>query len=831
MSNLAIIMRQVRRSSRQAVLFVLCVALSLTALTAFSGFALSVGRSLRQDARKLHGADIIIKSYDPISAPVEHVLEHLSDSKQVQRVNIHEFFSMVRAEHETASLLAGLKVVEPGYPLYGEITLASGRPFDHVLAPGKCIVEQSLLDRLGLSKGDLLRVGYTTLTIADIVTAEPDRPVNYFSFGPRVFADARDLPAMGLVAEGSRIRRMILVKVQDPDRVDTVAEQLKRAALPDQEQVDTYLTAGSRVSRFLNNFFFFLNLVGLFILLLAGLGIQGTLGAMLKEKQPTIAIMKTLGATNVYMFRHFAGIIALLGVAGIGLGVFSGVFLQKLLASVLAPYLPADLTQTISWVGVLEGVALGVGVVTLFSFLPLYRISEMRPMMIFRRQSGTMAAKLPWYLSSGLMLIFFLALVLWHMQDIRVGFQFTGGMIALILAAALPAQLMLVAIKRRRFRGLVLRQAARGLFRQGNATRSIMITLTASLAVIFANYLIEKNLNATFVQTYPENAPNTFFVDIQPGQSEEFKRTVGDSVELYPIVRARVTAVNGNAIDRQTERQKRRDNLSRVFNLTYRQHLLEDETIVQGNNLFRPDWPDQQVSVLDTVVAMHPMAIGDTINFKIQGVPLKARISSIRTRTQASFSPFFYFVFPESVLKDAPQTLFAALKVPQKQLGALQGRIVARFPNISVIDMTQTIAVFARLMNRLSDIIQSFSLFSMAAGLLILISAIYATRAERIVESVYYKILGAGNGFVLRVFALENLLIGSLSAILGLILAQAGAFWVCKVKLDIGYHPFLLSSGFMIGAAVLLVMAVGLTASRSIMEKRPAVYLREQTDG
>ncbi len=831
MSQVAVILRQVRRSSRQAILFVLCVALSLTALTAFSGYARSVDQSLRQDARKLHGADIIIKSYDPISVPLEKALEGLADDRQVRRVNIHEFFSVVRAAQETASLLAGLKVVERGYPFYGQVVLASGRPFDQVLAPGRCIVEQSLLDRMGLGKGDLLKVGFTTLKIADVVTAEPDRPVNYFSFGPRVFADAGDLPAMGLVAEGSRIRRVVLVKVRDPDRVAAVAQQLKRAALPEQEQVDTYLTAGSRVRRFLNNFFFFLKLVGLFILLMAGLGIQGTLGALLKEKQSTIAIMKTLGATNAYILRHFGGIIAILGVAGIGLGLLSGVFLQKLLAGVLTPYLPVGLSQAVSWVGVLEGVALGFGVVALFSFLPLYRVAEMRPMMIFRRQSGPIAGKWPWYLSSALILIFFIGLVLWHMQDIRFGLQFVGGLTALIFAAALPTQILLAAIRRWPVRGLVLRQAVRGLFRRDNATRSVMITLTASLAVIFANYLIQKNLDATFVQSYPQDAPNAFFVDIQPRQSEAFVQALGRPVTLYPIVRARIAAVNGEAIDRQKERQKRRDNLSRVFNLTYRHQLLKDETIIQGNALFRPDWPDQQVSVLDTVVAMHPMAIGDTISFKIQGVPLEARISSIRSREQASFSPFFYFVFPETVLKDAPQTLFAALRLPPQQLGALQGRIVSRFPNISVIDMTQTIRVFTRLMNQLSDIIRAFSLFSIAAGLLILTSAIYATRAERIIESVYYKILGAGKAFILQVFALENLLIGLLSGIMALILGQAGAYWVCRMKLDVDYHPFLLSSGLMIGATVLLVMMVGLTASRSIMEKRPAVFLREQADG
>jgi putative ABC transport system permease protein len=828
MAHLTIILRQVRRSSRQAVLFTLCVALSLMTLAAFSGFAASVHDSLRNDARKLQGGDIIIKSYDPLSASLERTLEGMAANRSIRFARIHEFHSMVRAENESVSILADLKVVAPGYPFYGTVVLASGRPFEKVLAPGHCIVAQSLLDRMGLKPGDRLKVGRITLTIADIVTAEPDRPVNLFSFGPRVFAAAADLPAMGLVVAGSRIRRIVLVKVRDPGRVAALAQRLKDAARPDEAQVDTYLTAGSRISRFFNNLFFFLKLVGLFILLMAGLGIQGTLEAMFREKQSTIAIMKTLGATRTYMMRHFAGIVALLGTAGIGLGLAGGMLLQALLDRVLAPYLPPGWGRSISWAGIAEGVALGIGVVGLFSYLPLQYVARLRPMTIFRRETGGTAPKGPLLVSGALIGIFFFGLVLWHMRDLRFGLQFTGGMIGLVLAAALPTHLLLAGIRRWPMRRLAMRQAARGLFRRGNATRSIMITLSASLAVIFANYLIARNLDRTFVQSYPPDAPNAFFVDIQASQADAFTRAVGGHVTLYPIVRARLTAINGRPIDRQKERRKHRDNLARVFNLTYRHTLLQDERIVQGRDLFRSDWPDRQVSVLDTVVDMHPMAIGDTLEFKIQGVPLRARIASIRTRTAASLSPFFYFVFPASVLKDAPQTLFAALKVPPGRLGRLQNRIVARFPNISVIDMTRTIGIFTRLMDRLSTIIRSLSLFSIAAGLLILVSAVYATRAERVVEAVYYKILGAGKGFVLRVFALENFLIGLLSGITALGMAQAGAFWVCHRRLDIDYHPFLLSSGLMIGATVLLVMLVGLAASRSIMEKRPAVYLREQ---
>lgn len=831
MRPLSKIIRQVRRSSKQAVLFVLCVALSLTTLTAFSGFAASVGRSLLNDSRKLHAADIIIQSYDPISVPLDRAIDRLTADSQVLRADVHRFLSVVRASDENSSVLAGLKVVGPGYPFYGEVGLASGRSFHEVLTPGRCIVAQTLLDRMGAKVGDRLKTGYTSLAIADVVVSEPDRPLNFFSFGPRVFIHDNDLDALGLVSKGSRIRREVLLKVPGAGRLEDIAAQLKRVAVEDQEQVNTFRTAGTRIKRFLDNFFFFLKLVGLFILLMAGLGIQGTLAALIKEKQQTIAIMKAVGATNRYIIRHFIGLVGVMGAAGTGMGIFCGLWVQKALGWALASFLPADLNLSISWIGVAEGVGLGFVVVTVFSYLPLARIKGLRPMMIFRRDANQGASRRSAFIAGALAMIFFFGLVLRHMHDVRFGLYFVGGICALVAVAAALTQTLLWAIGRRPVAFLTLRQAIKGLFRKGNATRSTIVTLTVSLCVIFANYFIEKNLDAAFVQSYPQGAPNAYFVDIQKDQKEAFIRKVGGDVTLYPIVRARVTAINDQAVNRERERKKRRDNFSRVFNLTYRHHLLEDETLLEGSGLFQKAWPDLQVSILDTVAAMHPVAVGDTISFNIQGVPLKARISSIRTRKRSSFSPFFYFVFPEKVLAQAPQTYFAALKVPSEQLGALQTRIVSQFQNISVIDLSQTIGVFTRLMNQLSRIIRGFSIFSIGAGLLILISAVYATRAERMVEAVYYKILGAGKKFVFNVFAMENLLIGFLSSLLAMGMAQAGAYWVCTFKLDIDYHPFMISSLVMVLAALMLVVAVGLVASRSIMAKRPVTYLREQADG
>lgn len=830
-SEIRILLRQLARSSRQALVFVLCVALSLTTLTAFSGFARSVRQSLLADARSLHAADIIIRSSSPFTSELEQAVAREVAADRIEMTRIYNFYSVVRTVAADKSLLAQLKVVEPAYPFYGEVGLLSGGKLSETLTQGKVVVEQLLLDRLDLKPGDRLQVGYTTLEIADVVTAEPDRPVNLFAFGPRIFVSHQDLKALGLIEKGSRIRYRMLIQVKDAQQLEALAGAFKAVADPEQEGVDTYRTARSGVRRFLDNFIFFLKLVGIFILVLAGMGVQSTLTALLREKRQTIAIMKTLGASSRYIQSHFMKLTALLGALGIALGVAAGLGLQLSLHRLLADFLPANLTLAWAPFGVLEGVAVGLVVVVLFTLLPLYHLRLLRPLMIFRRELPSPHRRWPAWISSAFMLVFFFALTAWHTEDAELGLYLVAGLGGVILIAGTLGHFSLVGLRRLKVRHLAIRQAVRGLFRPGNATRPVVITLTTSLAVIFAIFLIEANLNATFVRSYPEDAPNLFFIDIQPDQRQGFLRLVDQEATFYPVVRARVTAVNGERIDRERQRRGRGDSLARTMNLTYRDSLLDTEKLISGRRLYRSDWQEPQVSVLDEVLKMHPMKVGDRLGFKIQGVPLTARISSIRTRVGEHLSPFFYFVFPTEVLGAAPQTVFTALRVPASQVADLQTRLVSAFPNISVIDLSATIKVLARLMQRLSSILRSFTALSIAAGVLILTSAVWATRAQRMTEAVYFKILGARKRFVLQVFTLENLLISLMSGMMALALAHMGAWSFCHFFFEIPYKPFLPASGGLLLGNAAIVVATGLLASWAILAKKPVSYLREQADG
>jgi len=829
MRKIRLVRRQLTGSLHQATIFVLCVVLSLVTLVSLSGFSRSVHSSFLKDARQLHAADIIIHAHSPFSKPLTQELSRQEQQRTVVSAAISEFYSIVRTVRGDASLLSNLKVVDRGYPFYGTLQLASGRTFADVLTSGSVVVEQALLDRLHLKINDRVRIGKASFTISDVVLLEPDRPVNFFSLGPRVFIPTSDLAKLDLVGKGSRVNYTVLVKVMNQRDLEKIALQLRSVSLPDRERVETYRTADSGVKRFFDNFLFFLNLIGIFTLLLAGIGIQSSLTAYLREQERTIAVMKAVGAGSRFIIRNYFGLVSILGLIGTLLALGASFLLERLLPGLFKGLLPANIELSLSGAAVAEGVLLGGVVVLLFTIIPLLRLKDVKPRAIFGKTEGE-GQKVYTVMLAAAIAVFFSLMVLWRLQEVKTGLFFVLGTASLIVVSLVAAEAVLRLLRRLRPQNLVLRQALKGLFRPGNATRAIMVTLSASLAVIFSITLVEKNLDATFVSSYPSDSPNVFFIDIQEAQKKAFAEALGTPAIFYPLVRGDVMAINGIAIDREKERQKRGDNLGREFNLTYRDRLLDDERITSGGPLYQKDRPGPQVSVLDTVVKMQDMKMGDRITFRIQGIPVEARISSIRTRTRASLQPFFYFVFPAEVLKDAPQTLFTALHLEKERIAPLQNRIVAAFPNVSVIDVTETIAAFSKIMTRLSTIVNFFMLFSVLAGIMIIISSVFATRYTRIQEAVFYTILGARGRFVLTVFAMEGLLIGSASAVIALALAQTTGWIVCTYALDLAYEPFVATSLFMAVVTLFLVVAVGLGAAVPILRHKPAAFLREQAE-
>lgn len=827
------LLRELLHTKKQAVIYILCVALSLVSLVVVNSFRRDIGRSIGGDAKALHGGDIIIHSHYELSPDIQHSIMRLTEENRANAVRTWGFYSVARKNDESASLLCNIKGVEDGYPLYGRVDLASGGNFSQVLEPGKIVVAQTVLDRLGITVGDQLLIGKGLFVIADVIVYESAKPVNFFNIGPRILVSSKDLPRMDLVKQGSRVRYETLLKMVDATvaAVDSVAVQLRGNGVVGQERVESYRDAGSRVKRFFDNLLFFLSLIAVCTLLLAGIGIEISLSAILRQKEKNFAIIRSLGATGGYLLRHYLLFVLTLSGAGCILGVVSGLLIKGYVAVLFKGFLPRDIVLQPTLTDLLEGVVVGLMVVSLFTFLPLWRINNVKPAAIFRSEFSRAAKTFNYYLGILFGLTGLTVLLIRYLNDARTGFYFLIGIFLLVAGIGLMTKFAFFLLSKIEWKSFYLRLVLRSLLRPGNVTQAIVVTLAIPLSLLMTIYLVENNLRGNFIDSFPSDAPTLFSLDIQKNQKEPFRKLVGNNVTLHPVIRARLISVNGREVNRGKEMKKRRDNLAREFNLTYRDSLLEDEILMAGGTLFRKNEQgdtDIQVSVLDTVAKMGDMKTGDILEFNIQGVPLKAEISSIRSRTRSMLYPFFYFIFPEKYLKEAPQTYFAALNVERDKISQLENRIVKNFPNISTINIGETAKEMGEMMQKLSKIINFFAAFSILAGGLIIVSSVLATRLERIKEAVSYKILGADSRFVMGIFFLENLLLALLSSVFAIVVGQAAGWGLCHFFLDIRYAFSWDGCFVLIGLTVILVTTLGLLGSVSIIRKKPAQFLRQQ---
>lgn len=834
------VIREILHSKGQAWIFILCVALSLVNVVSINSFRRDVYTSLQGDARKLHGGDIIVRSHHPFSPTLSKQLENNLVREGVSGSRSWEFYSVARDPGGLKSVLSNIKAVDSHYPLYGQVKLKSNGQLQSVLGPGRVVVAANLLERLDLAVGDKLALGTTSLEIVDVVISESQRPVNFVDFGPRILLSSDDLAATRLVQQGSRVHHEYLLKLDNPDEIEELVGKLNDIALPGHENVSTFSTAESRIKRIFDNLFFFLSLISIFTLLLAGIGMQSGLSALLRRKEKSIAVLRSFGATGSFLKKHYISMTLLLCLVGCSMGVAGGLFVKQSFTVLFSGFLPANITLGITLLDIVEGFALGLLVAGFFTFIPLSSILEIKPAAIFRQDNrpsvrGTSNFTL---ILCGALLFF--ALLVRQLDDIKIGLYFLGTSLGLVVLMGGVVSIFLLLLQKivitnifRDVASLTLRQAIKSLFRPGNATRSIVVTLALAISVLLSIELVEHDLNSTYIQSYPEDAPTLFCLDIQKNQKQPFLALTGNEGELFPVVRARLMSINGKKIDRQKERKRRGDSLSREFNLSYRASLLEDEIISEGKTMFATELADHSsgmvaVSVLDSIAQIGKMKTGDILLFNIQGVPLKAYISSIRSRTKSMLYPFFYFVFPPEVLQAAPQTYFAALRVDKNQIAQWENKIVNEFPNISTINVSATAEEMGRLMVKVTRIIDFFALFSILAGGLILVSSILATRIARAQEGVYYKILGAKSGFVFMVFLYENVILALSSAFFAIVTAQAISWGLSQFLFEISHEWNWDACVLTVLLAVVFVVSLGLLSSYNIVKQKPAKFLRDQ---
>jgi putative ABC transport system permease protein len=814
--------RDWRAGELRVLAFALVIAVASVTSVAF--FADRVSQTLVRDAHQLLGADLVMVSDRPWNDEIRRSIEQAG----LQRAEALNFVSMAFTGERNQ--LAGIKAVTPNYPLRGRLRVAPApgapdAPAERGPEKGTVWLDEQLVSGLRAPVGSSVRLGRAELRVAAVLTLEPERSANFFNIAPRLMMNAEDVPATSLVQTGSRVW-YYLYAAGDPQSTSQF-ERFVKPRLERGQRIENLESGRPQVRASIDRAERFLGLTALLAAVLAGVAIALGTRRFVERHLDGCAVMRCLGATQRQLVALYGLEFFLLAMGACAIGVLAGYAAQQAIGGALAELLRAELSPPTALPAV-QGFLVGLVLLLGFALPPLLQLKDVPAVRVMRRETGFRPRGIVSYVAGAAA---FGGLLVWQAGDLKLGGYVVGGFAAAVLLFFAVAWAVLKLLTRpavvarfgRRFRyGLAnLRRHARG-----NAVQvaALALGLTAVLLLTFTR----NDLVDAWRRSAPPDAPNRFLVGVQPDQLQgvrAFFDAKGIAApELYPMVRGRLTAVNGRPVsesDYEEERAKRL--VEREFNLSYMTEPPAHNQVSAGR-WFEPG--AQELSVEQGIAERLGWKLGDELTWTVGGESFTARVTSLRKLRWDSMKVNFFVIAPPRVLEGMPVSFVSAFRVEPGGERVLN-ELSARFPNLTIVDVAAAVRQAQEVIDQLVGAVQFIFLFALGAGLLVLYSALVATEDERRREAAVMRVYGASRAQVTGAQRVEFLAMGAVAGLLATLGAAAiGQLLARRVfELDLPPSPELWLAGPLAGIALLSLNAW--LSARKVLRASPALTLRD----
>ncbi|MET0238593.1 MAG: FtsX-like permease family protein [Sphingobium sp.] len=815
------------------LLFV-CLFLGVATLATIGSLTSAITSEISSRGQTLLGADVEVSMQQREPSAVEmKALRSIGTMSETIRMRAMARRDGPATADTPDSVLTELKGVDNAYPLYGRLTLTNGpyRP----LAPDRIVVGASLVERLGVKRGDRLRYGTANFTISDIIADEPDRLGEGFTLGPVAIVSMEGLRRTGLVQPGSLYEgryRIRLAPSADAKAVRTAMEERFTAAAwayKDREN------AAPGVNRFIERMGQFLSLIGLAALVIAGIGVSNGVSSYLARKRGSIATLKVLGATSTDIERIYLMQIGCVAAIAIICGIVAGAALPSAIIAIAGDALPVQPDFRIHPLPLATSAAYGLLIAFIFTLPPLARARTHAAAAIFRalvdparridRRSVTLCA---------------VAVAL--LVALAVGTAHEPLFAAAVLASIAAVLLLLLglgwalsALSRRvpRPRRPLWRLAITNLHRPGAQTSALVVALGLALTLFVTLAAVQTSLDAEIARTVPQKAPDQFVLDLPSREDARFRALVekqapGSELNVVPALRGTIVAYAGKRVADLKEKPEGAWFLRGERGVTYSAKLPEGSDLTAGR-WWPANYAGPPLVSLDAEAAeVLGIGVGDTMTISILGREIEARIASLRKVNWDTMGFNYVLVFSPHTLASAPHALIATITLPDgADEGAMTRMLLSAFPGASVIAVKDIIGQVSDLLVQMSRAIVAAASVAILAGIAVLIGAIAASRETRAYDSVILKTLGATRLQVLGTQALEYALLAAMLAAVSLLLGSLAAWYVIVHVFDFGWSPDWAIVLGTLGGGALLTLGIGLAGSIPIMSVRPSAALRQ----
>jgi len=827
--------RDLRRSSGSLWVFCACLALGVALIAASGSLYRLTSNSLLEDTRLLMGGDLEVDSNAPLPKPV---IAWMRANGEVSLVT--ELYTMLGGP-QGEFLRVELQAMDESYPLYGNLELQPGLELADATAlrDGRwgIAIDPSLGVRLGLSVGDRVKIGDLETEVRALVRRQPDRGLNADWRGPPVLLAAAAMRASGLVQPGSRVDYKYRVATGSP--TDNWRERFYARFPAAGWEVRTFEDRSRRIAERLGQVASGLLIIGFSTLFIGGLGVFNSIQSYLQGKLETIATLRTLGLRNRRLAALYLLQVGMLSGAASLAGCVAGSALAIVGAMLVAARIPFEITLGSLLLPNL--VALLFGLLTAFSFaLPaIGRALSITPAALFRRLDGaSLDTPLRWRLAAGGGALAIALLAVYAMPDALFGAAF----IVVIGALLLLLELLVHAIRHAALifdrrtsggRGFALRLALANLHRPGNPLRSALLSLGSALTLLVACTLVVAALLRSIDATIPEEAPALVLYDIGSSQLATIRDAISASapdarLQTAPLVRARITAVNGVAMEAYlTGSSEARSRAARDdYKLSYPAGNIDDLTLVEG-----AWWGDSIGTTLplameDREVERLGFALGDRLRFGIEGETIDTEIVAIYSQKGLQTRFWFEGILPAGSLDRFVNSHVGAAYMSDTAAIDAQRRIALAAPNVITVRTARLLEIARGLLGQAASGLAVVAGVSLLASMLVLISVMAAGRSRQVYDATVLATLGARISVIRRSLRLEYLLLALITSLFAVILGSAIALPLLHWKLKLPAADLIWLGA--ITAFSVSILALGLGAHYLLRKLRlkPAVLLR-----
>ncbi len=827
MPSLAFALRNLLRDFKSGELAILVLALlvAVASLTAVGFFTSRIGLAVERQAGEVLAADLRLES----ARPIPDAYDAEAARRGLRSARLESMPSVVFFGQESS--LIALRAVGPGYPLRGRLKTAdqpfgAGTVTDDIPAPGEAWADSRLLAKLGAQVGSSLEVGAHSVRVTRVLDYRPDQGSGFADLSATLLINRADLPATQLVQPGSRVSRALLF-AGDPGPVEDFRAWLK-AAKQRGERVQSVADASPQIRASADRAGRFLSLASLVSVLLSAIAVAMAAQRYARRHLDTVALMKCMGAPQRFVLLQTVVQLVTIALVTALVGTAIGYLAQSGIAWLLRDLLRGDLPPP-SGDAFLLGVVTAVVVLVGFALPPLLRLKRVPPARVLRRDLEP--PPLRYAVVYGLAIGAVVALLYWIVRDPQLVGYVAGGLGATFVMLALAGWVLVKALAPLRSGvGVAWRYGLANIARRGRDSIVQIVAFGLGFMVLLLLALVRDDLLRDWQRSLPADAPNYFMINIRPdegaGVERFFARAGLPATELVPMLRARLSAINDVPVEKITfQGERANDFVEREANLSWSATLSPGNKIVAGQWWSGETRGDQQISVEVEYAGRLGLKLGDTLTYDVAGEAVSGRITNLREVRWDTFKPNFFVVFSPGVLETATGTLITSVHVEPQQRPLLVD-LVRQFPEVTIIDIEALLAQVRDVMTKASLAVQYVFLFTLAAGFMVLLAAVQATRDERRYESAMLRTLGATRRVVFQGVAAEFIVLGALAGLLAAAGATAVGYLLAKQVFDLQYSPdpWVWLIGIVGGAA--MVGSAGILAARSVVSHPPMQALR-----